>query len=112
NRGALTHVQVLPARPPRFQALAPPLPAPLAEALEVRGISALYTHQAQAIAALRDGRDVVVVTGTARGKSLCYHLPVLEQLLADRDSTALLLFPTKALAQDQLKGLVRLASGH
>jgi DEAD/DEAH box helicase domain-containing protein len=52
------------------------------------------------------------VTGTASGKSLCYHLPVLERLLAQPQATALYLFPTKALAQDQLKGLTRLANGH
>ena len=86
-------------------------PPPLAEALEQRGIARLYTHQVQAIEALRGGLDTVVVTGTASGKSLCYHLPVLETLLAEPEATALYLFPTKALAQDQLKGLTRLARG-
>jgi DEAD/DEAH box helicase domain-containing protein len=83
----------------------------LQEALEARGIERLYTHQVQAIEALQARLDTVVVTGTASGKSLCFHLPVLETLLADRDATALYLFPTKALAQDQLKGLERLALG-
>ena len=102
----------MPARPARHGELALPLAPPLAEALEARGIARLYTHQVQAIEALRGGIDTVVVTGTASGKSLCYHLPVLERLLADPEATALYLFPTKALAQDQLKGLVRLAAGH
>ena len=112
NRGALRHWEVLPARPARHGELSYPLPEPLREALEHRGISRLYTHQVQAIEALRGGLDTVVVTGTASGKSLCYHVPVLERLLAEPQATALYLFPTKALAQDQLKGLTRLAAGH
>jgi DEAD/DEAH box helicase domain-containing protein len=111
NRGALVHRQVLPARPARFGELQPPLGEPLRAALEARGVSRLYTHQVCAIEALRAGRDTVVVTGTASGKSLCFHVPALERLLEDRDATALYLFPTKALAQDQLKSLTRLASG-
>src|SRR5262245_47977143 len=112
NRGAVAHWETLPARPARHGDLSIPLPEPLAESLASQGIERLYTHQVQAIEALRGGLDVVVVTGTASGKSLCYHLPVLERLLADPDATALYLFPTKALAQDQLKGLMRLATGH
>jgi DEAD/DEAH box helicase domain-containing protein len=112
SKGALAHWQSLPARAARFAKLDPPLPAPLVEALAHRGIEQLYTHQVRAIETLRAGGDVVVVTGTASGKSLCYHLPVLERLLVDPESTALYLFPTKALAQDQLKSLTRLASGH
>src|SRR5437773_21518 len=99
-------------RADRFPFPQAPLPEPLREALEHRGISRLYTHQVQAIEALRGGLDTVVVTGTASGKSLCYHVPVLERLLAEPQATALYLFPTKALAQDQLKGLTRLAAGH
>jgi len=112
NRGAVSHWQRIPPRPARHGELPVPLPGPLADALESRGIARLYTHQVQAIEALREGLDVVVVTGTASGKSLCYHLPVLERLLADPESTALYLFPTKALTQDQLKSLTRLAGGH
>jgi DEAD/DEAH box helicase domain-containing protein len=112
NRGAITHWERIAARPPRHGELMLPLPPPLAESLAARGIARLYTHQVQAIEALRGGLDVVVVTGTASGKSLCYHLPVLERLLAEPEATALYLFPTKALAQDQLKGLTRLATGH
>ena len=112
NRGAIAHWETLPARPARHGELSIPLPAPLAESLAAQGIERLYTHQVQAIEALRGGLDVVIVTGTASGKSLCYHLPVLERLLAEPEATALYLFPTKALAQDQLKGLMRLAAGH
>src|SRR5437773_8917179 len=112
NRGAVAHWETLPARPARHGELSIPLPAPLAESLAAQGIERLYAHQVQAIEALRGGLDVVIVTGTASGKSLCYHLPVLERLLAEPEATALYLFPTKALAQDQLKGLTRLAAGH
>ncbi|MEK7824443.1 MAG: DEAD/DEAH box helicase [Candidatus Eisenbacteria bacterium] len=112
NRGAISHWERIAARPPRHGELTLPLPPPLVESLESRGIARLYTHQVQAIEALRGGLDVVVVTGTASGKSLCYHLPVLERLLAEPAATALYLFPTKALTQDQLKGLTRLATGH
>jgi DEAD/DEAH box helicase domain-containing protein len=112
NRGALAHHEIVPARPARAGELALPLPAALNEALAARGIERLYSHQVQAIEALRGGLDVVVVTGTASGKSLCYHVPVLERLLTERGATALYLFPTKALAQDQLKSLARLTTGH
>ncbi len=112
NRGALTHWHTIPARPARHGDLAVPLAPPLVEALEAQGIARLYTHQVHAIERLRAGLDTVVVTGTASGKSLCYHLPVLERLLEEPEATALYLFPTKALAQDQLKGLTRLALGH
>lgn len=112
NRDALVHWERLPARPARHGEPALPLPGALREALRARGIERLYTHQVQAIEALRGGLDTVLVTGTASGKSLAYHLPVLERLLAEPGATALYLFPTKALAQDQLKGLTRLAAGH
>jgi DEAD/DEAH box helicase domain-containing protein len=112
NRGALAHWHSVPARPARHGELALPLPAPLAESLESLGAARLYSHQVHAIERLRAGLDTVVVTGTASGKSLCYHVPVLERLLEDPDGTALYLFPTKALAQDQLKGLTRLCMGH
>jgi DEAD/DEAH box helicase domain-containing protein len=111
NRGALAHWHTIPARPARFGELQPPLPEPIASSLAGRGIARLYTHQVCAIEALRAGRDTVVVTGTASGKSLCFHLPALERLLEDPAATALYLFPTKALAQDQLKTLARLAEG-
>ncbi len=112
NRAAIARWQVLGSRAARYQTLEPPLPSPVREALEARGIDRLYVHQARALEAFRAGQDVVVVTGTASGKSLCYHLPMLEGLLNDPDATSLYLFPTKALAQDQAQGIVRLALGH
>src|SRR5574342_958514 len=73
------------------------------------GIARLYSHQAEAIGLAREGKHVVVSTGTASGKSLAYHLPILERLLLEPAGTAFYLFPTKALAQDQLRGLSRFA---
>ena len=77
----------------------------LRSALEPRGISRLYSHQAQAIDHALAGRNVVIVTPTASGKTLCYNAPALHAVLQDRSSRALYLFPTKALAQDQLAEL-------
>ncbi len=78
----------------------------LREAFEARGILEPYTHQRRAADLLHQGRDVVVATPTASGKSLCYHLPVLDVLLRERgDARALYLFPTKALARDQMAEL-------
>lgn len=111
NAGALAHWRTLPARPARHGELLPAPPPALARALAARGIARLYTHQVRAVEALRAGRDTVVVTGTASGKSLCFHLPAIERILDEPGATALYLFPTKALAQDQLKSLSRLAAG-
>ncbi|TCL64290.1 DEAD/DEAH box helicase domain-containing protein [Hydrogenispora ethanolica] len=91
--------------------LDPPLSEPVQRLLAEREIKDLYSHQADAINAIRSGRHTVVVTGTASGKTLCYHLPALESYLADPQSRALFLYPTKALAQDQLKSLQRLVEG-
>src|SRR5439155_14692789 len=77
----------------------------LATALRSRGIEQLYTHQAEAIEHALAGRHVVVVTPTASGKTLCYNAPVLNAILQDPSNRALYLFPTKALAQDQLAEL-------
>src|SRR5919198_5279586 len=77
----------------------------LTNALEGRGITQLYTHQAEAIEHAIAGRNVVVTTPTASGKTLCYNAPVLNAVLQNPSSRALYLFPTKALAQDQLAEL-------
>ncbi len=99
----------LPARPPAYAAFPPKLDRRLVEALRRQGIDRLYTHQAEAIAAVLRRENVAVVTPTASGKTLCYNLPVLQSLLDQPECRALYLFPTKALAQDQvdeLHGLV------
>jgi DEAD/DEAH box helicase domain-containing protein len=109
--GQIEHVEALPERPGKFAAPASPLPPALAELLAFRGIEQLYAHQVEVLERARARRDVVVVTGTASGKTLCYNLPILETVLAEPDARALYLFPTKALAQDQHKGLLELFAG-
>jgi len=94
--------RVLPARPAVFADFPADLPPQLAAALRERGLSALYSHQAEAWKHTRDGENVVLATGTASGKTLGYNLPVVAALLENPDARALYLFPTKALTQDQL----------
>ncbi|MDO8636677.1 MAG: DEAD/DEAH box helicase, partial [Dehalococcoidia bacterium] len=77
------------------------LPAPLRETLSSRNIHSLYSHQLSAWTQVRAGKNIILATGTASGKTLSYNLPVLSALIANNDSRALYLFPTKALAQDQ-----------
>src|SRR5438105_1156961 len=76
--------------------------ARLRAALEKRGIARLYSHQGDALALTEAGKNVVIVTPTASGKTLCYNLPVLNLLLQDDGARAMYIFPTKALAEDQL----------
>jgi DEAD/DEAH box helicase domain-containing protein len=100
-RGVVHH-EVLPAREATFAPVPPWLDPRIREGLAARGVEQLYTHQAEAIQLVRDGRDVVVVTPTASGKTLCYALPVLQAIAEDPAARALFLFPTKALSQDQV----------
>ena len=95
----------LPRTPPSLVPFPEALDPRLAGVLARRGIDRLYSHQAQAVEEVLAGRNVAVVTPTASGKTLCYNLPVLHNLMRDRESRALYLFPTKALAQDQLDEL-------
>jgi len=82
----------------------------LVRILKEKGIDKLYSHQASALELIRNKNNVVVVTPTASGKTLCYNLPVLDSILRDENSRALYLFPTKALSQDQLTELYQLVS--
>ncbi len=91
-----------PAAEGSFAEMPAAVDARLRAALEKRGIARLYTHQAEAFEQIAAGRNVVVVTPTASGKTLCYNLPVLNLLLGDAGARAMYLFPTKALAEDQL----------
>ncbi|MBM3726239.1 MAG: DEAD/DEAH box helicase [Acidobacteria bacterium] len=90
------------AREGTYAEFPPGLDPRLAAALRARGIGRLYSHQAEAFEHAEAGRNTVVVTPTASGKTLCYNLPVLNAILADGRAKALYLFPTKALAEDQL----------
>jgi len=101
----LTAVHRIPAREAKFAAMPAWVRQELAAAYREKGVARLYSHQAAAAEAVRDGLNVVVVTPTASGKTLCYNLPVLNAVLENTDTRALYLFPTKALAQDQLAEL-------
>ena len=103
--GQISRVVELPERLARYGELSAPLALPVQAALAEMGINDLYTHQVAAIDHVRAGQSVVIVTGTASGKTLCYNLPVVEAILEDPLATALFIYPTKALAQDQLRGL-------
>ena len=97
-----------PPHPAQVAALPENLHPLLVDALERKGIRQLYIHQASAWQHIQAGNNIAIVTGTASGKSLCYHLPVLDRLLRDPQARALYLFPTKALAQDQQTSLQEL----
>ncbi|MGB8801351.1 MAG: DEAD/DEAH box helicase, partial [Candidatus Acidiferrales bacterium] len=105
----LTAVRHIPAREAQFRAIPAWVRPELAAAYHAKGIEKLYTHQAAAAELAHAGQNFVVVTPTASGKTLCYNLPVLNAVLENADTRALYLFPTKALAQDQLAELHDLA---
>lgn len=101
----LTCVRQIPAREAEFRPMPEWVQSELCEAYRAKGIEQLYSHQAAAAELVHSGKNVVVVTPTASGKTLCYNLPVLNAVLENADTRALYLFPTKALAQDQLAEL-------
>ncbi|MEE9203225.1 MAG: DEAD/DEAH box helicase [Dehalococcoidia bacterium] len=111
-QGQIVHVEDIPPREIRPEELERPLPPQVEAVLRERDLLPLYSHQVQALNALRQGEHVVVATPSASGKSLIYNLAALETLSTERGSTALYLFPTKALAQDQWRGLRELATPH
>jgi DEAD/DEAH box helicase domain-containing protein len=106
----LTAVKHLPAREAIYRSIPDWIRPELAAAYRAKGIEKLYSHQAASAEMARSGKNFVVVTPTASGKTLCYNLPVLNAVLENPDTRALYLFPTKALAQDQLTELHDLAT--
>lgn len=106
---AVVHHEVIPPRTGETVAFPAWLDPRIEHGLRSRGIETLYTHQSDAIEAVKAGEDIVVVTPTASGKTLCYTIPVLQALADDPAARALLLFPTKALGQDQVAELAALA---
>ncbi len=101
----ITAVRRFPAREAEFAEFPSWIQADLAAAYKAKGVRQPYSHQAAAAEAVHDGKNVVIVTPTASGKTLCYNMPVLNAILEDTDTRAIYLFPTKALAQDQLTEL-------
>src|SRR5690348_16397556 len=106
----LTSIKHIPARDAQFRPMPGWVRPELAAAYRAKGIEQLYSHQAASAELAHAGKNFVVVTPTASGKTLCYNLPILNAVLENRDTRALYLFPTKALAQDQLTELHDLAT--
>ena len=104
-RDQIARLERIPPRPARFAPLDEPLAPELQDCLEASKLSRLYTHQAGAVNAARRGENVMVATASASGKTLCYNVSVLQAMLEDKQTRAIYLFPTKALAQDQLRTL-------
>ena len=105
KRDTLTRIERFPAKPATYGSWPARLRPEIKEALQQKGIEKLYSHQSQAIEAAIEGQSLVIVTPTASGKTLCYNLPVIQSVLEDPNARALYLFPTKALAQDQMAEL-------
>ncbi|HVN82317.1 MAG TPA: DEAD/DEAH box helicase [Terriglobia bacterium] len=104
----ITHIEHFPAREAQWASF-PSGIAPLVRQIYAsKGIDQLYSHQAEAVEKVLGGRNVVIVTPTASGKTLCYNVPVLNSILGNPDTRAMYLFPTKALAQDQMEELYQL----
>lgn len=106
--GQIVHIEEIPCRGASYAELPPHLSEAMREALKSIGISRLYSHQSEAIQSSISGKHVAVATSTSSGKSLCYNIPVLESLSQDSMACALYIFPTKALAQDQLRTVVEM----
>ncbi|WP_438432884.1 DEAD/DEAH box helicase [Gorillibacterium sp. sgz500922] len=106
----VTHWRTIPPKAPRYAEFPEALDPGIAQVLRGRGVTALYTHQASAFEAAARGEHVVAVTPTASGKTMCYNLPVLNTVLKDPEARALYLFPTKALAQDQVAELLEVVN--
>ncbi|OAY76731.1 ATP-dependent helicase HRQ1 [Ananas comosus] len=111
KREQIVHIEIIEAKEAVYVELPNDLSKTMKEALKQIGISKLYSHQAEAIQSSLSGKNVVVATSTSSGKSLCYNLPVLESLSQSSLSCALYIFPTKALAQDQLRTLLEMKKG-
>ena len=100
---SLVHVRELAARAPTPQPFPDDVPQLLVDRFALLGVEGLYEHQTRALELVRDGRNTVVATGTASGKTLVYNTAFAAEVLNDPKRTALYLFPTKALARDQLR---------
>lgn len=101
----ITAIREIAPAPGKFASFPDGLSGSLCAVLQNLGISALYTHQVESFQSALEGKNPVITTGTSSGKTLCYTLPILNRLIRDNTSKAIFIFPTKALAQDQLKSL-------
>ena len=101
----IVHIEKLSAKAAQFGRLQLKDMGISEQVIDALDIEKLYSHQSEAISALLNGQNVVISTSTSSGKSMVYNIPVVNSLLNDPQTTAFYLFPTKALAQDQLRGL-------
>ncbi|CAM8942684.1 unnamed protein product [Rhodiola kirilowii] len=111
SEGQIKHVETIGARKANYVNIPEELSGNINSTIQRLGIEKLYSHQAESIKSSLAGNNVIVATMTSSGKSLCYNLPVLETLSTDLSSCALYIFPTKALAQDQLRALLSMTEG-
>ncbi|MCK4426961.1 MAG: DEAD/DEAH box helicase, partial [candidate division Zixibacteria bacterium] len=107
-KDCISHWEAMPPREALFAEFPEGIDTRIKSVLEKRGIRKLYSHQATALENIFSGKNVVIVTPTASGKTLCYNLPVVNKILEKPESRALYLFPTKALSQDQVAELHQL----
>ncbi len=106
----IAHIEHIPPRRASYAGLDEPLAGELQDCLDEHGLSPLYSHQAEAVNHTRRGKNVIIATSSASGKTLCYNIAVVQSILTDPGTRAIYLFPTKALAQDQLRKLHELFS--
>ncbi len=106
----IAHIEHIPPRQASYAGLDEPLAGELQDCLDEHGLSPLYSHQAEAVNHTRQGKNVIIATSSASGKTLCYNIAVMQSILTDPSTRAIYLFPTKALAQDQLRKLHELFS--
>ena len=106
----IVHCEIIPSRPARYESPDKPLSSIIQKILESHRLYPLFSHQSQALNILHTGRNILVATSAASGKSMCFNLPVMQSILDDIQSCSLYLFPTKALAQDQLNKIRHLFS--
>ncbi|MDH4223303.1 MAG: DEAD/DEAH box helicase [candidate division Zixibacteria bacterium] len=107
-RGQIVDLKVTPAKSGKYSEITPPLSPSLQHYLDFKKINKLYSHQIKSIEKIREGKNLIITTGTASGKTLAFNLPILEKLESDKKGTALFLYPLKALTNDQLKVLKEL----
>jgi len=106
----IAHIEHIPPRRASYGELDEPLRAELQDSLDTHGLSPLYAHQAEAVNHIHRGKNVIIATSSASGKTLCYNIAVMQSILNNPSTRAIYLFPTKALAQDQLRKLHELFS--
>lgn len=112
NLGAnIVHHRAIASRPAEYTPIPQSLHPSLVERLRQKGLDSLYSHQSEAIESAIAGKNVIVATPTASGKTLCYAAPVVHELLTDKEATAIFLFPLKALARDQIESFRELSYG-